>query len=312
MKPFSFCYISSSRFENALFEYGFSGPGLPYWDSTLDQTLPDPSDSAIWTASYMGNNDGDVTSGPAAYWNVIPDCNFISSNLNRNTATGSSGKFDLYSDTDLNYVFGKNCFKDISCQEDCTFEFKHGSVHVWIGGHMSSTTCAPSDPIFFMHHGFIDCVWEEFREKHQETDPETEYPSNIAHGDNIGWGSGLPHEWDSPMEPFENLINAHGLSNHYTNYYYQCRRRPKFCFSNFQCGSSILWCDTSACRCRAKVRQGGDCTGLPNKACAGPCPFGEFPRCNSSTDKCDCQAFIIKADTIKLPGLSEGSDEWRI
>jgi len=76
------------RFETALQAHD-PMVSLPYWDSTLDQTLPNPADSAIWTASYLGNNDGTVRSGPFAFWGVIPSCQNICGTLKRNTLVGN-------------------------------------------------------------------------------------------------------------------------------------------------------------------------------------------------------------------------------
>ena len=41
---------------------------LPYWDSTLDDAIPNPVNSILWTSELFGNGVGDVTSGPAANW----------------------------------------------------------------------------------------------------------------------------------------------------------------------------------------------------------------------------------------------------
>jgi len=35
----------------------------------------------------------------------------------------------------------------------------HNGVHVWIGGHMS-TGISPNDPLFFLHHGMVDNLWD--------------------------------------------------------------------------------------------------------------------------------------------------------
>lgn len=44
-------------------------------------------------------------------------------------------------------------------------ELHHGGVHVYIGGDMSILNTAANDPLFFMHHAFIDYLWELFRVK---------------------------------------------------------------------------------------------------------------------------------------------------
>ncbi|KAH3823070.1 hypothetical protein DPMN_124868 [Dreissena polymorpha] len=34
---------------------------------------------------------------------------------------------------------------------------------MWVGGDMSNTPAALYDPVFFLHHVFIDYIWEQFR-----------------------------------------------------------------------------------------------------------------------------------------------------
>ena len=77
-------------------------------------------------------------------------------------------------------VMSKRCFKDITCNADCKFESDHAGVHNFVGGHMGNPSCAPADPVFFLHHAFIDCIWQWFRENSQETPIELEYPSWVG------------------------------------------------------------------------------------------------------------------------------------
>lgn len=44
-------------------------------------------------------------------------------------------------------------------------EFHHGGPHVFIGGDMERLNTAAFDPIFFMHHAYVDYIWELFRQK---------------------------------------------------------------------------------------------------------------------------------------------------
>jgi len=43
-------------------------------------------------------------------------------------------------------------------------ELLHDGVHDWVGGDMSVTPFSAHDPIFWMHHAFVDYMWEVFRE----------------------------------------------------------------------------------------------------------------------------------------------------
>ena len=162
---------------------------------------------------------------------------------------------------DIEYVLSKRRYSDIVAPYDQKFEEDHAAVQDSIGGHMSDLACAPSDPLFWFHHVFIDCVFEKFRRYSQYTWPEKDYP--------VGMYGELSdeHKAYSFMEPFRPIINIHGLSNHYTNYYYECSPRPIHCKKDVECNSPYLWCDDEAHRCRSKIKILGKCDKLPNKAC---------------------------------------------
>ena len=145
---------------------------------------------------------------------------------------------------------------------------------------MSNGPCAPSDPIFFMHHAFIDCIWQKFREEQQQSPIETEYPTSTG-GSGLNIGGSL-HEPYSRMNPWTHLYNIHGLSDHYTNYYYECAPEPRECCSNENCGSDILFCHNGLCK--AKVAPNGNCEGLGNDACY--CNRRQTARCEKNTCLC--------------------------
>ncbi len=99
----------------------------------------------------------------------------------------------------------------------------------------------------------------------QITPLETEYPTQ----DDIDIG-GPDHEAFAWMSPFKGLYNIHGLSTHYTDYYYTYSDRTyTSCTSSAECSSQWLWCDVNEGTCVSKVRLGGVCTGLTDEACYG-------------------------------------------
>lgn len=233
---------------------------LPYLDWTLDQQLPVPGDSAVWTSKYLGNNYGAVISGFAANWPVYPrDCGKKWPKLTRWVVQDSTGKDRLYTDQQINGVLAKRSYPDICVPYNNVFESYHNSAHVYVGGQMNMLSCSPNDPVFFFHHCFVDCVWEEFRTRHQSTNLENDYPMDWDVPDNHG-------AYDT-MHPFENLRNIDGLSNNYTNTYYNCASRPMKCIEQIDCKSAILWCNKAIGRCSSKIREGGRCEKLPDAAC---------------------------------------------
>ena len=52
----------------------------------------------------------------------------------------------------------------------------HGAVHVWVGGTMALIPTAPSDPIFWMHHGNIDRLWAQWQASHVGLNPDLPGP----------------------------------------------------------------------------------------------------------------------------------------
>ena len=54
----------------ALLRASGSTVGLPYWNTQLDQGLPTPEDSIIWSDDFFGDGNGVVSSGPFANWSV--------------------------------------------------------------------------------------------------------------------------------------------------------------------------------------------------------------------------------------------------
>jgi tyrosinase len=71
---------------------------LPYWDSTLDQNMPDARDSVLWTPQFFGESDsvGNVINGPFGTWQTLTG----RSNILRHI--GSQGS--LFTDNELNTV----------------------------------------------------------------------------------------------------------------------------------------------------------------------------------------------------------------
>jgi hypothetical protein len=40
------------------------------------------------------------------------------------------------------------------------------SVHLWMGGEMRLVAISPNDPVFWLHHAFVDKVYHMWQRRH--------------------------------------------------------------------------------------------------------------------------------------------------
>lgn len=155
------------QFEVAL-QTATSNPAitLPYWNWQLTGA------DNPFTMNFMGANgdntqDQRVTGGPfsrehsqftVAVWDegigntgirrnlgaagYLPSQEQIIATLNRTPYWSPENGWENFSETDL-----------------------HNPVHAWIGGDMLSSS-SPNDPIFFLHHCYLDLLWERWKLQH--------------------------------------------------------------------------------------------------------------------------------------------------
>ena len=112
---------------------------LAWWNMPLDQTTNSP----LWDQNFMGSFN--------ANWS-----------LNRNLGAGgptptSQDVTNLYAMTDF-FLFSNQLERFAV----------HRGAHVWTGGAMP-TPLSPRDPIFYLHHSFVDYVWYNWQELHQSS-----------------------------------------------------------------------------------------------------------------------------------------------
>ncbi|KAL4234835.1 hypothetical protein ACF0H5_006476 [Mactra antiquata] len=212
---------------------------LPYWDSSIDFHMANPVDSIIWTASFLGNGDGFVRTGPFANWNTP------TGRLARNVG----GSSRLISKQVIDDILTRCRMSEISMPTAIpryNLERHHGGPHNWIGGHMRTSDTAAHDPVFFMHHAFIDYIWELFRLHQVEdcrVDPTTDYPRAI----------GL-HAPKRTMAGFSDFRNIDGIRGYWTQTWYRYEYTPECSQTQRSCGSPYLRCDVRNQRCISAVR----------------------------------------------------------
>ncbi|TKR94013.1 hypothetical protein L596_008364 [Steinernema carpocapsae] len=260
---------------------------IPYWDSTLDECLQNPLSSVLFTNDFAGSNEarsGYVRDGPFATWNTVEGQRPIRRH------PGIQGRLLLEADIDA-VLQAPNVVRVLAYtapQGDCPhttdwscLEYSHGNVHVYIGGDMFDPSTSANDPLFHLHHSFVDLIWENYRKQRQNArDRELHYP--MARNTNC---SSQEHFDYFPMRPFRPLRNIDGLSNSYTDHLYEFAERPSCARtgSDRECGSKYLFCDISRGqrRCAPKLQDNAMCGSYGDQGClSGSCRAG---RCTTTT-----------------------------
>ncbi|GAA0584498.1 tyrosinase MelC2 [Streptomyces crystallinus] len=148
---------------------------LPYWDWTADRTTA----SSLWAADFLGgtgrSRDGQVMDGPFASaggkWTInvrVDGRNYL------RRALGASVP-QLPTRAEVDSVLAMSTY-DMAPWNSASDGFRnhlegwrgvnlHNRVHVWVGGQMA-TGVSPNDPVFWLHHAFIDKLWAQWQERH--------------------------------------------------------------------------------------------------------------------------------------------------
>lgn len=151
------------RIESAVRDLGgkFACFSMPYWDWTLDAGRE--AQSPIWDIfGPMGkkNDSFCMREGPFAEW--------------KNSKGGclkriGSDSYRFFSPAEvLDLIMGK---EELVGGFRPAFEAgAHSRPHLFIGGAMNSFA-SPDDPIFWLHHAFVDKVWTMWQDCHNILDP---------------------------------------------------------------------------------------------------------------------------------------------
>ncbi|KAH9507510.1 putative tyrosinase-like protein tyr-3 [Bulinus truncatus] len=212
---------------------------LPYWDSTLDRQLPNPLLSSIWSPDFLGTSEGAVVEGPFANWRLANG-----GQLMRNV--GSDG--DLLSPDVVNDILSRNSYDEIitSSRRNAQFniEQQHGAVHNYVAGTMTAIDTSANDPVFFLHHAFIDYIFERFRQRLRSRgiNPAT-YPraiSNPRHAPTAPTRLGRYNQGDGYSDFFARGVTYEPV--------------PTCSTTSRACGSRFLVCQLSSGMCIPTAR----------------------------------------------------------
>jgi tyrosinase len=128
---------------------------FPFWDWSED--VSSFEDSEIWSDRYMGDKRGCVVTGLPADWRYDDMC------VGREVAVTRA----LHNARDLLILVESNANKDFK-KFVKNIEQVHNLAHIFVGGNMKDKVgkASPSDPMFYLHHAFIDSLyfkWQKIR-----------------------------------------------------------------------------------------------------------------------------------------------------
>jgi tyrosinase len=202
------------EFEEAL-QTVDEGVSIPYWDWTRDNT---PA-ASLWGEDFLGGNgrsgDRQVMTGPFAYatgnWSVnarVTDDHFLRRNFGR-----PSAPVTLPSRQDVARALNDPVYDAAPWNSVSTTGFRnrlegwgirgsrevsnHNEVHRWIGGSMAGAA-SPDDPVFWLHHAYMDLLWTRWQEAHPRSGylPARKLPASDPQRDRV-------FALDEPMPPWD-------------------------------------------------------------------------------------------------------------
>ena len=159
------------------------GVSVPYWDWTTDNT---PS-ASLWAEDLLGGNgragDRQVMTGPFAYgagnWTVndgVTESPFLTRNFGRPSSPVTLPGKDDVSRALKDPVYDAEPWNSVSTSgfrnriegwgiRGSRGVSNHNQVHRWVGGLMAGAA-SPNDPVFWLHHAFMDLLWTRWQKAH--------------------------------------------------------------------------------------------------------------------------------------------------
>lgn len=142
----------------------------PYWEETLD--MGDLASSLLFdpVTGFGGQGGECLDDGPFSNLTIHVSYNFTSLEFyadNRCVSRSFDNEFFLTG----NQTSVDDCFaiEDGTIALDCYWANPHFAGHGGIGGTMANSAASIGDPLFFLHHAYVDRLWWEW----QQVDPDT-------------------------------------------------------------------------------------------------------------------------------------------
>jgi tyrosinase len=140
-------------------ECGYAGP-LPYWDETADSSISDLNNASVFKADAFGGggsgSNSYISNGPFAATTLrikrlgqTPANYKISRRISSFSLRGASL-------SSLNTCFQMTTYTSVW---ECLGGSPHSAGHGATGGLMLDVALSPGDPMFYLHHGWLDVMW---------------------------------------------------------------------------------------------------------------------------------------------------------
>ncbi|KAJ3405359.1 hypothetical protein HDU80_001497 [Chytriomyces hyalinus] len=218
------------QFEKAIISTGLwpASKGIPYWDwSAVSQNW---WTSDVFSPSYFGSassSDPDICVVDGAFakgvYSVAPDAL-----KNRKITTGdltclrrNGGQYVLPDATSMQDALSASSYLQFTCQDPNTYydlSNYHASGHGTIGGpgsDLADASVSPNDPIFWLHHGFVDKYW--FRWQSQCPQFKFDYTGVLKRQDATGLTDSSPYaNLDSWPFTVQQMMDVQGDTLCYT------------------------------------------------------------------------------------------------
>ncbi|XP_062614565.1 uncharacterized protein LOC134276321 [Saccostrea cucullata] len=229
-------------YEEALIEAsGGQLQALPYIDWRLDSRLSESTQSVLWTPQFLGTGNGLVNNGPFANWKVD------GSSLIRNVGLGSQ----LTPEAEIQRLYNINSVRRFGTD----LEFLDITTHSYIGGLMLDLRRATFDPVYFMHHCFIDYLWWRYQcPNNRCISARFKYPGTSSDGLHA------PNRYmDNLTFQNQKLRNRRGYDQEWLNYF-TYEDSPAECTSGCSSLSNPGALDCTLTTCKS-ARAGGSTDG---------------------------------------------------
>ncbi|KAF7589831.1 hypothetical protein BBP40_003641 [Aspergillus hancockii] len=140
-------------------ECGYTG-SIPWWDEQKDADSGNMWQSSMWGPNAFGGNgtgsDNCVTDGRFANYTLHIGPGDEDTDYCLQRAWDTENAIVNANSTALDLC---NSYNTYAPWWECISNIPHKGVHTYIGGVMADIKSSPGDPIFFMHHMYIDRVW---------------------------------------------------------------------------------------------------------------------------------------------------------